>query len=53
MPLYDFKCTTCNEVTELKENIAPPCNTCNNTMQRVWSTVAVKFNAPGFYSTGG
>lgn len=53
MPLYDFKCNTCNEVIEVNENVQIACNTCGETMQRVWSPVGIKFNAPGFYSTGG
>jgi putative FmdB family regulatory protein len=53
MPNYDFKCNTCNTVTELQDIALPPCPTCGETMVRVWSSIAVKFNAPGFYSTGG
>lgn len=53
MPLFDFKCGTCNEMVETNENIPPICTTCNGNMQRIWSAPAIKFNAPGFYSTGG
>lgn len=53
MPRYDFKCETCTEIIEVTENIPPMCTTCNNTMVRVWSAPAVKFNGTGFYSTGG
>jgi putative FmdB family regulatory protein len=53
MPRYDFKCSTCTEIIETDENIPPVCTTCYSTMTRVWSTVAVKFNGSGFYSTGG
>jgi putative FmdB family regulatory protein len=53
MPRYDFKCETCTEIIETTDNIPPVCTTCNGTMTRVWSTVAVKFNGSGFYSTGG
>jgi len=53
MPNYDFKCNTCSTVTELQDPALPPCPICGETMVRVWSSVAVKFNAPGFYSTGG
>ena len=53
MTLFDFKCKHCTTVMEVNENIAPACNTCGNTMERVWSAVAVKFNGTGFYSTGG
>lgn len=53
MPLFDFKCVCCTEVIEINENIPPACTTCGETMQRVWSAPAVKFNGTGFYSTGG
>jgi putative FmdB family regulatory protein len=53
MPLYDFKCQCCNEVIEIDEPVPPPCNTCGNTMLRIWSAPAVHFKGSGFYSTGG
>jgi putative FmdB family regulatory protein len=53
MPLFDFKCTCCSDVIEINENAAPACSTCGERMQRIWSAPAVKFNGPGFYSTGG
>jgi putative FmdB family regulatory protein len=53
MPLYDFKCETCNDVIELKEPYAPGCVTCGMTMVRIWSAPAVQFKGSGFYSTGG
>jgi putative FmdB family regulatory protein len=53
MPRYDFKCNLCTTIIETTENIPPVCDTCDNTMTRVWSAVAVKFNGSGFYSTGG
>ena len=53
MPLFDFKCNTCGEIAETNENIPPICGTCSGTMLRIWSAPAIKFNAPGFYSTGG
>lgn len=53
MPLFDFKCAACTEVIEINENIPPGCPTCGETMHRIWSAPAIKFNGPGFYSTGG
>ena len=35
----------------IDEDIQPMC--CGATMERVWTAPVVKFNAPGFYSTGG
>lgn len=55
MAVYEFKCLMCNvqyEVTrEMGDTYAPIC--CGVSMERVWSTPGIKFNAPGFYSTGG
>ncbi len=56
MPVYEFKCLICNIQYEEKREmgdttLAPMC--CGMRMERVWSAPAVKFNAPGFYSTGG
>jgi putative FmdB family regulatory protein len=53
MPLFDFKCNCCSDVIEVSENIPPACKTCGETMQRIWSAPAIKFNGTGFYSTGG
>lgn len=52
MPIYDFKCVTCNKVEEVKDNAPYPCTTCGNTMQRVWNTAAFK-PSPGMYSYKG
>ena len=53
MPLYDFKCEYCLEVTEINEPVPPACSTCGNAMKRIWSAPAVQFKGSGFYSTGG
>jgi len=53
MPKYDFKCETCGSVVELSDSAPVPCNTCGETMVRIWTAPAVKFNGGGFYSTGG
>lgn len=53
MPLYDFKCECCLEVTEINEPVPPACSTCGNAMKRIWSAPAVQFKGSGFYSTGG
>lgn len=53
MPNYDFKCLTCLLVVEKQDTALPPCPTCGETMARIWSVPGIKFNASGFYSTGG
>jgi predicted nucleic acid-binding Zn ribbon protein len=47
----DFKITIRRGMTE--EEVVPYCDECNETMVRVYEATPVKFNASGFYSTGG
>lgn len=53
--VYEFRCQVCNVQydvqREMGDTLAPIC--CGVRMERVWSTPGVKFNGPGFYSTGG
>ena len=53
MPKYDYKCNKCFSQVEfergLGEDREPSC--CGNTMIRVWGSIGVIFNGPGFYST--
>lgn len=54
MPKYDYRCVICGGVQELERSIHaegdnPIC--CNQIMGRVYNTVPIQFNAPGFYST--
>jgi predicted nucleic acid-binding Zn ribbon protein len=55
MANYDYKCTVCGGVQEISKPMgsdwAPSC--CQTVMTQVYSAVPVKFNASGFYSTGG
>ena len=58
MASYDYKCnadeyqlTITRGMTE--DEIVPYCDTCNEPMKRVYVAAPVKFNASGFYSTGG
>ena len=61
VPNYDFKCNTCGSTREQfihhkdYEKYIVRCLTldCYKPMQRVYTVPAVKFNGPGFYSTGG
>ena len=52
MPNYDFKCTFCSTVVELQDPTPIMCTTCGNTMQRIWTSVAVKFNGTGWGGQG-
>ena len=58
MASYDYKCeadsfqvTITRGMTE--QEILPYCDKCNEPMKRVYVAAPVKFNASGFYSTGG
>ena len=55
--MYEYQCPKCGIKVELERSIhaeadAPMCD-CKEMMQRVWTAPPVKFNASGFYSTGG
>lgn len=56
MPTYDYECRTCKEIHEFQlsfDHEVPLCGTCGEAMFKVFTAVPVKFNASGFYSTGG
>ena len=58
MASYDYKCDADNTAITIsrgmtEEEIVPYCDSCNEPMSRVYSAPPVKFNATGFYSTGG
>lgn len=58
MATYEYKCdkdsfnvTISRGMTE--SEIIPYCDKCNEPMKRIYNAAPVKFNATGFYSTGG
>jgi len=61
MPNYIFKCNTCGNTREQfiyhkdYERYIVRCPTldCNEPMKRTYTAPGIKFNGPGFYSTGG
>jgi predicted nucleic acid-binding Zn ribbon protein len=58
MASYEYKCENDSEVVIVtrgmtEDEIIPYCDTCNEPMTRVYNSAPVKFNAKGFYSTGG
>lgn len=57
MPTYEFKCATCGITMDMNVPVQDrdsvwECS-CGDPMKRVYKAVPVKFNGPGFYSTGG
>ena len=55
MPLYDYRCRQCNEVTEVrhgfKESFEDPCPKCGGEMARVFNAAGIVFKGSGFYVT--
>jgi putative FmdB family regulatory protein len=55
MPLYDYKCTSCAHVTEIRhgfdENHERTCPACGAPMARVFSAAPILFKGSGFYVT--
>lgn len=58
MATYEYECPGDGELILVTRPMTEPegeyfCETCGDKLVRVYSPAAVKFNAPGFYSTGG
>ena len=58
MASYEYKCDADASKTTIirgmtEDEILPYCDTCNEPMKRIYNAAPVKFNASGFYSTGG
>ena len=55
MPLYDYQCRSCNEVTEVrhgfKETFEDTCPKCGGEMARVFNPAGIVFKGSGFYVT--
>lgn len=55
MPLYDYRCSQCGRVTEVRhgfgETYAEPCPHCGGTLRRVFNPAPIVFKGSGFYVT--
>lgn len=54
MPLYEYRCTTCNHVFEVHHDVggAPgPCPVCGGTARRIFTSVGLIFKGSGFHTT--
>jgi putative FmdB family regulatory protein len=55
MPIYKYKCQECGYMfsllRDLNDTSEVKCEKCGGKAKKMISSVAVKFNAPGFYST--
>lgn len=58
MATYVYNCRTCGVFIEVQRGMKEPeeipaCTSCGEDTKRVYSPAPIKFNSPGFYSTGG
>jgi putative FmdB family regulatory protein len=55
MPLYDYRCSACHNVTEVRhgfgETYAEPCPSCGGKLARVFNPAPIVFKGSGFYVT--
>jgi putative FmdB family regulatory protein len=54
VPNYEYKCTQCDHIFELWQNVgeaAPQCQECNSDVQKVFHPPRVIFKGSGFYLT--
>jgi putative FmdB family regulatory protein len=55
MPLYDYKCTKCGTVREVRhgfnESHDQPCPACGAALTRVFNPAPIVFKGSGFYAT--
>jgi len=54
MPLYEFRCTHCDNLFEqiqLYHADWPACPVCGSETQRIRSPAKARFKGPGFHST--
>jgi putative FmdB family regulatory protein len=53
MPLYDYKCSKCQKITEVRhgfgENFTDPCPECGGALNRVFNPAPIVFKGSGFY----
>ncbi len=55
MPLYDYQCKQCQQVTEVRHGFtdvyAEACAHCGGSMARVFNPAGIVFKGSGFYIT--
>jgi putative FmdB family regulatory protein len=55
MPLYDYKCTQCGKISEVRHGFdeahADPCPACGGNLVRVFNPAPIVFKGSGFYVT--
>ncbi len=58
MATYEYECPSDGEIVLVTRGMTEPegeysCETCGGLLRRIYNAAPVKFNAKGFYSTGG
>jgi predicted nucleic acid-binding Zn ribbon protein len=58
MATYDYECPGDEQVITITRGMTEPegeyfCPVCGDRLRRIYNPAPVKFNATGFYSTGG
>jgi putative FmdB family regulatory protein len=55
MPLYDYRCAKCGNVTEVRHGFNDthdrPCEACGGELSRVFNPAPIVFKGSGFYVT--
>lgn len=55
MPLYDYKCSACKKITEVRhgfdESFGSACPHCGGKLNRVFNPAPIVFKGSGFYVT--
>lgn len=55
MPLYDYRCTKCGHIVEVRhgfdERFSDACAKCGGELQRVFNPAPIHFKGSGFYAT--
>lgn len=55
MPIYEYRCTACNDQHEIIQKISDPplahCPKCGGEMKKLFSSPAIQFKGSGFYKT--
>ena len=55
MPLYDYQCAACGEITEVRhgfdDTYSEPCPKCGGSLGRLFNPAGIVFKGSGFYIT--
>lgn len=56
MPIYEYKCGSCGNLTEVIQKMADPplttCDACSGPLEKLFSRTSFQLSGGGWYSTG-